>query len=542
MQRPDQQGAVARQAPWTSTVILGVAFFAVALRLFFWYYTQRTWEDALITVQHAENAARGLGLTYDPGSPPVHGFTSPLNVLVPLLGEWICTGLGMSLLKFVSAICGGVTVWLAMRISERLGLAFPVTLLIGGYLAIEHQQILFGMAGMETQITVTILLLSIYSLFELRPLLVGTGLGLCMLARPDLGFWVLIVLALFGWHCSKKRDLQPMKTVALMLLLTYGPWIAFTTWYYGSPLPNTVVAKGLGFGSWYTGLSHRAILLFIWNRIRYMAAILGPAYGGNGTGYSFFALDPDGLISCIVLLFVVFGVATALRGKPLPALAIACFVLVYSLYYLFPVAVVALWYCIPLAAVAVLAAGIGLNAALNVYFAGRWRSIAGYIVAATYLASLAITAPQAFRGEKNVQLYVEDGVRKAIGMYLAAVMRPGETIGCEPLGYIGYYSRHVVFAFPGMCNRQVVQFLRDHPQGRNLLDMLDYFHPDYVVLRPNEYELGLRTGRSWLVSDYEKIATFQTSEDGRAQLLFPHDNLDVEFYMLRRTSIVPERH
>jgi hypothetical protein len=219
--------------------------------------------------------------------------------------------------------------------------------------------------------------------------------------------------------------------------------------------------------------------------------------------------------------------------------AVAGFFLVYSFYYLFLVSVVALWYCIPLAAVAIVASGIGLNAVINSCFSVRWRSTAGYAVAGAYLVSLAAIIPATFRGEKNVQAFVEDGVRKEIGLYLAGVMRPEQTVGCEPLGYIGYYSRHVVYAHPGMCNLQVVRYLREHPQRRSLLDMLEYFHPDYIVLRPKEYEIGLARGYSWLASDYEMITTFQTPEDERAQLLFPDSNLDVKFYLLRRTSIIP---
>ena len=47
--------------PSNSTVI---DVLAVLVRLFYWGYTGRTWEDALITVLHSENAASGLGLTH----------------------------------------------------------------------------------------------------------------------------------------------------------------------------------------------------------------------------------------------------------------------------------------------------------------------------------------------------------------------------------------------------------------------------------------------------------------------------------------------
>src|SRR5450759_193921 len=139
--------------PFPARVALLFALLAIALRLFFWFYTGRTWEDALITLQHAENAARGLGLTHTPQSgAPLHGFTSPLSVLIPLAGELLHAGFGLPLLKLLSALLGGVSVWIGMRIAHRLGLAPALVILVGGFLAIEHHQILFGMAGMETQV------------------------------------------------------------------------------------------------------------------------------------------------------------------------------------------------------------------------------------------------------------------------------------------------------------------------------------------------------------------------------------------------------
>ncbi|HUI82949.1 MAG TPA: hypothetical protein VL240_01930 [Candidatus Binatia bacterium] len=535
-QRSGQRAAAPRAERWASAATLTLSVLAVALRFFFWYYTRRTWEDALITVQHAENAALGLGLTHVPGGPRIHGFTSPLSVLIPLLGEWVHHGFGLPLLKFVSAICGGITVWLAMRICQRLGAAFPITLLVGGYLAIEHQQLLFGMAGMETQIAVTVLLLSIYSLFDFRPILIGVSLALCMLARPDFCFWTLLVAGLVGWRCRKKHDWGALETVAVALLLIYGPWIVFTTWYYGNPIPNTILAKAWGFGSWYASLSPSAFVLKLWERTRFIFAILSPAYGGNGTGYAFFSFDPRGTISVVVLMFAAAGTVVAWRTRSIPGLAIAGFVVVYSAYYLFLVSVVALWYCIPLAAIAIMAAGLGVNAMLHACFRGRWRAIAGYAVALAYLASLAAIMPQTFRGERDVQRFVEEGVRKEVGLYLASVMGPKQTVGCEPLGYIGYYSRHVVYAYPGMCNREVVRFVHQHPKQRNLIDMLAYFRPDYIALRPMEYRRGLRTGNYWLTTEYQKAAIFRTPEQERLQLLFPNDNLDTEFYVLKRTS------
>ncbi|MCX5758521.1 MAG: hypothetical protein NTU83_08460, partial [Candidatus Hydrogenedentes bacterium] len=50
-----------------------LAAVAVVLRLTFSAYTDRVWEDALITILHSENAAAGLGLTHHHVTePPIH--------------------------------------------------------------------------------------------------------------------------------------------------------------------------------------------------------------------------------------------------------------------------------------------------------------------------------------------------------------------------------------------------------------------------------------------------------------------------------------
>jgi hypothetical protein len=88
------------------TLLLSFVLAAVAIRLFFWWYTQATWEDALTTALHSENFHSGLGLTHykvdDPA--PVHGFTSPISVLIPLVGDGFEIGFGITLQKVFSVL------------------------------------------------------------------------------------------------------------------------------------------------------------------------------------------------------------------------------------------------------------------------------------------------------------------------------------------------------------------------------------------------------------------------------------------------------
>src|SRR6185369_10662403 len=105
--------------------------------------------DALITILHAENAVAGLGLThFKIDEPRIHGFTSPLSVLIPLVGEVLHPGWGLPTMRVVSLMAGIATVVLAGLIMRRTpGMNMPIGLvaMVLAYLAIEHHQVLWGM-------------------------------------------------------------------------------------------------------------------------------------------------------------------------------------------------------------------------------------------------------------------------------------------------------------------------------------------------------------------------------------------------------------
>jgi len=528
--------------------VAGLCVSAVLVRLFFWWYTGRTWEDALITLQHAENAARGYGLTHFAGGPRVHGFTSPVSVLIPLVGELARPGSGLAVLKCASAIAGAISVFLGIRIAEKLRLAKPVVLLVGGYLAFEHQQILFGMAGMETQVVVAILLFSFYTLFDLKPVPVGIGLGLCMLGRPDFVLWVALVVALLLWHDWGERSFRGLAAALGMCLAVYGPWLTFTTWYYGSPIPNTILAKAYGYGhTWiyaslmimihlgvnYVPLAMQGVLLTVFQRVPgFLFGGLAPSYAGNGTGFEFYALS---LPVCLIMLcFLIPCVWTVWRKKNVVATGILGFVVVFSMYYMFLMNFVFGWYTVPLAAATILAIAIGLDTTLRFLREERTRRIVGYAIAASYLAGIVVVLPTSFRGDRLVQKYVEDGLRKPIGLYLASIMGPQQSVGCESLGYFGYYSRRLVYDYPGLANARVTRFMRENKTKRSLIGMLDHFRPDYLVLRPQEYHFELEHGNAWLEKDYGVIADYRVSDDQARQILFADHNTDLEFLLLRR--------
>ena len=81
-------------------------------------YTDHIWEDFFITFRHSENLARGDGLVYQPGE-RVHGFTSPLGVLLPA-GAGVPAAVGAA----VGAALAGASRRIPFRIAPRYD-SFP---------------------------------------------------------------------------------------------------------------------------------------------------------------------------------------------------------------------------------------------------------------------------------------------------------------------------------------------------------------------------------------------------------------------------------
>ena len=537
------------EAPENALVVragLILAVIAVALRLFYWVYTGRSWEDAYISVLHSENLVSGLGMTHylGEGEPPLHGFTSPLSVLVPLIGDLFKVGFGISFLKLVSALTAPLVVLSAMAIAihPKVKLPAPLAVLVMGYLAFEHHQVMWGMAGMETQLVTLVLLGSFYLAVAEMPLALGVSLGFCMLARPDFAFWTVIVGLYVLLHYPRRLPIVVGAAFAV-----YMPWIIFATWYYGSPIPNTVVAKSLGYPLWTTwpdfDRSPAGVLREIWNRTTgsYLTGAvfqpLGPSYAGKGVGYHV-VFNDHGLVSDFMTLMALTGAVDALRKRQWVWFPAILFTAVYAGYYVFGVAIVFGWYLTPFVAMVLLLSARGIQAVSALMPAPRARLVVQTAVAGAYLACLAMVLPKTFSADKAMQERVENPVRKEIGLFLGDIMEKNETVGTEPLGYLGYFSRRIVYDYPGLCSRKVVEYNRTHPrEERHLWGMLKALRPDFMVLRYAEYVTTAPD--TWMDDDYRIIASFEAIPYDEKDFLFTA-NWEHGFLVFAKKSWHPE--
>jgi hypothetical protein len=522
--------SVVKSAGW-------IALVAMLIRIVFWLYTQRYWEDALITCLHAENMASGLGLTHvRPGEPPLHGFTSPLSVLVPLIGDLMHVGFGVEFLKLVSIPASALTVLfvLGICIHPKVRLSTPLAIIAMGFAAVEHHQILWGMAGMETQLAVLILIMSVYYTMTLNTVPLGISLGLCMLVRPDYAFWTVIsgVYVLF----NRPRAFLPVTGIALAV---YLPWILFTLLYYGSPIPNTVLAKGLGYTKWYQKvpeLSFFAIKRHTWLMMAEQLHVhLGPMFAGHGASvHLFFTKGAESPIANFMFGFSVIGTLTIFFKRQWVLWPLVAVVVVYSLYYVYVVPVVFGWYKMPYILTLLLLSLRGLQWAgewiKNVKWRGRWEG--GF--AAVYLGLFISVLPISFYTERLIQQYVENDVRMQAGLYLKEHMKPDEAVGCEPLGYMSYYSRGNVYDWPGLANRKVVAWSESQPpERRSLENMVKDLKPEYLFLRDIEV-LYFFKSNDWLKEAYHVEKVFQVDPEIAPAIPWLDRNMDTVFRIYKK--------
>jgi hypothetical protein len=523
---------------WFRRTLYVLMALSVVIRLVYMLYTHRTWEDALITVLHSENAASGLGLTHlqPAGQKPLHGFTSPLSVLVPLVGDLMHIGFGVTFLKLVTAFLAPVAVWLGARICLLLNVSEPLTLALVAFLALEHHQILWGMAGMETGLVTLCYLFSIWAMLEGTQWAKGLSLGLVMLARPDAAFWVAFALAVEIYRASRSGHWRRLGPVVGGLILLYGPWIFFTTLYYGSPVPNTILAKGLGYPSIFQSYRHMSLTAFVTlvkSRSWSVLATFGPSYGGNGTGFA-------PLLDSIPVRFLLefsfcAGVLAALLRRDRPALIVTAFAVMYLLYLMFAVNLIFGWYTVPVVAGCAIVAMYGMDALLGLLHRPSITVPAGAVIGAAWILSLVAVLPSTFRSDWAVQRYLDDGLRGSIGRYLGEVSYPSDTISSESLGYVGYYSRRVIYDYPGLCSRVVVGYLRQYPdpQMHHVWSMAEHLQPTYMVFRPFEASTPSGTLYPWILKNYDLVADFKASPHARDSILYYDNNIDREFLVFR---------
>jgi hypothetical protein len=462
-------------------LVIALAFL---LPLAFAAVTHHAWEDYYITLRSSRHLVEGTGLVFNPGE-RVHTFTSPLGVLGPafclaLAGKndaialWIFRAISAALLAGAARL-----VW---RRTETLRIGRIGRVVLFGLLLTDAKLTDFAINGMETAILVFFLLL-LWSELESpdrpRPVWLGVACAGLMWTRPDA---FILIGALIVPHLVLRRrgegtPAPPWAQLGrgvLLGALGYLPWLAWAWWYYGTPVPHTVIAKAA-----FLAPVTLPGLLLLPLRVLGGQSMLGdlflPAYWTFG-GW------PAGVSTLAQVLAVVAAFGWLWPGLPAPARRLSLAVFLGAFYLdsiiLFP------WYVPPWSVLAFLAiACLADGVYTRLAAAGRRQLAAGFRLVCLLVVGVQISLLVAVAWQMRVQQrLIEDHNRRAIGEWLRAHAAPQDTVFLEPLGYIGYYSRLKTYDFPGMSSPEVTAAVRSG--AKRFADIIERLRPQWLVLRP----------------------------------------------------------
>jgi hypothetical protein len=95
-----------------------------------------------------------------------------------------------------------------------------------------------SVSGMETSLYILCLVAIVWLHWTGQRRATGVVIGLALWLRPD----AVLIAAAVGLHSLLTRRLWPLRE-AFVAALVVLPWILFSWWYFGSPVPASVLAK-----------------------------------------------------------------------------------------------------------------------------------------------------------------------------------------------------------------------------------------------------------------------------------------------------------
>ena len=475
-------------------ISFGVAFL---LALLFAAYTNHVWEDYYITYRSSKNLATGHGLVYNIGD-RLHTYTSPLGVLLPALSSLLTanssdTGaLWIFRCMSIAAFAGGAT--LMSGLVRRLQYPAVAVLFLGTMLILDAKSLDFTINGMETGFMLLFIGATLWAHLMPGPRqwqYLGAAWAGLMWTRPDSFIYIGLIGAGF-WIChdpahtggNRRQLLLQYLRAALVTTALYGPWLLWAKWYYGSPIPHTIVAKAAQAGD----QALPRVLAGCWRLPFWIWQGKTSVEGAFLPSYYSMPAWPDWVMPWSRILGTLASVAWILPGVRRET-RVASFAFYGGLTYLsfvpyFPFP----WYFPAPAWLGYLAlAGLAAQgwercgrAGVALKSAGR-----GFVGLAAGLAIVGAgwLAWGVARQVRAQQIYIEDGNRHVIGDWLKAHSRPGESVFMEPLGYIGYFSGLKTHDWPGMSSHELVE--AKLIVGTNWGSLIRYLQPTWLVLRPD---------------------------------------------------------
>ncbi len=477
----------------------------VAVPLAYILYTGHMWEDFFITFKYSKNLCEGNGLVYEAGE-KVHGFTSPAGTLLPAFC-YLVTGAdsfekAIWLFRILFCIpafaAAGVFVLLVFLKDNTIHKLTPAVF-AGLLFIVEAKSVMFSVNGMETGLMLFFLAWSFYlvSREKIDWLQNGVAWGGLMWTRPDSCIYIAALTAaffIFGFERRKAFVISILKSSAVAAVV-YLPWFLWAWYYYGSPVPNTVLAKeGLNAGTNGVLVMFNNLIARLPYTTSWIFAPVYPHFGGwNPLIYIF---------SSVVGVFAfIYWIIPYSAGDRLGRAASFVFFLIsiYFAYMPFPFP----WYFPPAAMIGVIVVVRGVFTLSKRMKKEENRVAVPVLCLFGVFVLMTVNLVLASYQMMLQQKYIENGTRRQVGEWIKHNTARTDTIYVEALGYIGYFSERKMIDFPGLVSPEVVKLVKK--DKLNYATVIDRLQPDWVVVRMEDYYLNLLPRSPYFRGNYKEI-------------------------------------
>jgi hypothetical protein len=468
--------------PMTRVERVGLAVALLLATALMWPLRHYLTDDTFIHLQYARNLAAGHGLVFNQGE-RVYGCTSPL--WVALIADGMA--LGLNGLRVARALGFLATLWsvaLFLQLMRR-NLQTPAVCAVATVAWAGHAWMLrWSLSGMETPLAVALVLAGFVAFTEgrnwgARPVRTGALWALAALTRPE----AALLLALWGVFLLVDTDSRPglrrLVFGALPPLAIYGSWLLFARFYFGSVLPQTLLAKAVGPAGLEVQLEN------LWRQVRIVGAT-------------------DGLMVALLLLAILAGGARVWTWRPptqraqrllpwvwvvlVPALYVARGVPVLS-RYLLPLLPVLSW----------LGWRAGecwsLGASPSPRTVRRTVLIGASVAALVLLQNLAV-----YRGAVLPQVRsFSAGLQGSLvpwGRWLREHTPERSSIATPDIGALGYFSRRRIVDLAGLVTPEMVPYLERESleDATAAFRFAEFARPGFIADRgPRPDDLRLRS-------------------------------------------------
>jgi hypothetical protein len=429
-------------------------------------------DDAYITFRYSQNLLSGNGLVYNPGE-AVLGTTTPLYALLLSL---IALFFGGSQAPYpllalgINAVADGITCLLLLKLAHQLG--FPKAGFVTAILwALSPMSVTFAIGGMETSLTILLLMGSLYMYSTHRPVASALLAAFSLLSRPDTLIAILPLIAARGISSMRNRS-RPISSVEILAFsIPLFVWGLIGYLFYGSPIPQSVSAKTVAYN-----LPSDAAL------IRLLQHYATPFQGNLIFGRFYIGF---GLLFFPALAILGWRHILRKNGFLWP---LALYPLAYFLIFSIANPLIFRWYLVPPLPLYILGITLGL-ATLSQGIKRAWILIVFSLVSLLFTLNawtLEIDHGLARPAPEMAYIKLEELYIQAVSE-LKPKIGKGETIAAGDIGAIGYYSQAPILDMVGLISPQTSGYfpLSEDKYAINYAiptQLVLDFKPDYVIM------------------------------------------------------------